>query len=76
MGCTGVHNRLEELEELQIQPYSQNTSVTNKSVHEHEELVRDVHRRGWLQTEPSYISNRGNNWVGKHDGCYPGVVAS
>ena len=71
-----VHNRLEELEGMQTRMLGQNMIVPNKSVHGSDELVREVHRRWWLRTEPSYVSNWGKNWVGKHDGCYPGMVES
>ena len=54
----------------------QNMIVPNKSAHGGDELVQKVHRRWWLWIEPSDVSNRGKNYVGKHDGCYSGVVAS
>ena len=61
-----VRNILEELVELQIQPFGQYTSVPNKSVHERQELVRETHKEEWLRAEPLRVNNQGCNLVGQH----------
>ena len=43
--------------------------VSAKSTHGRVDLAWDVHRRGWLQNEPSSMSNQGYSLVVKHYGC-------
>ena len=50
--------------------------MLKNSLHESGDLAQEVRRRGWPWTEPSSMSNQGYNWVGKHYGCYVGVVES
>ena len=61
-----VHSRLEEMEELQIEYLVLNMVVLARSVHGHAHMVRVVHRRLWVQTEPSSLSNRASGFVAHH----------
>ena len=61
-----AHSRLEEMEGLEIQSLVPNTVVSAKSVDEHADLVRDVYKRMWLQTEPSSLSNHVFGFVVQH----------
>ena len=71
-----AHSRLEEMEELQIEYLVLNMLVLSRLVHGRADMVRVVHRRLWVQTDPSSLSNRASSYVAHHQGCCLGVVAS
>ena len=52
-----VGNRQEQLVVLQIHMVGHYTSVLKKSVHVHEELVREAHRKVWLWVETLRMKN-------------------
>ena len=71
-----AHSRLEEMEELQIEYLVLNMLVLSRLVHGRADMVRVVHRRLWVQTDPSSLSNRASGFGAHHQGCFLGVVAS